>query len=216
MLASLRTVLRASTNGINAQRSSTLQKSLLKTDLQSSKISTSLRQFSTEVAPPVIEVIHPETTHFVSRAIREEAKGTYKNLSVSPRKLGLVCRMVRGLSIREALIQLRLTHWKKAVYVRRAIRTIASYATGNFNMTRSRLYIKEINCTKGVYYKRYDFKGRSRIGIRSRMHAHVTITLAEQPYRRGEIRIGRYGRTIKSWQRTDSLARAFHKRKAEV
>ncbi len=124
--------------------------------------------------------------------------------------------MVRGLSVREALIQLRLTHWKKAVYVRRAIRTIASYATGNFNMTRSRLYIKEINCTKGVFYKRYDFKGRSRIGVRSRMHAHVTITLAEQHYRKGEIRIGRFGRTIQNWNRTDSMARAFHQRKAEA
>ena len=65
-------------------------------------------------------------------------------------------------------------------------------------------------------YKRYDFKGRSRIGIRSCMHSHVTITLAEQHYTKCEIHIGRYGRTIKSWQRAGRMAHAFRQRRAEM
>lgn len=76
-------------------------------------------------------------------------------------------------------------------------------------MNKERLYIKQINALYGRRLKRLDIKARGRNGIRQRRYSHLYITLAEQPYHEHEIRIGRYGRTIESWRRVDSMLKSF-------
>jgi len=186
------------------------------TTVKPSPMTVSIRQFSDEVAEPVIENLVTESTGFTSRAIRDVAVGRYKNLPLSHRKLALMCKLVRGLSVREATNQLLLSQNRKSVYLRRGIRTVANYAVNTFNMSRDRLVIDEVLALKGQEYKRVDFKGRGRASIKHRRHANLVIKIKEQPYRVGEVRIGRYGRTINTWKKMDKVMDAWKQKQAAM
>jgi large subunit ribosomal protein L22 len=177
-------------------------------------ISSTKRSFSDEVTPPVIENLVPQSTGFTSRAIRDVASGKYKNLPISYKKLSIICRLIRGLSVREAINQLLLSQSRKAVYVRRGLRTIANYAVNTYNMNRDRLVIDEVLALRGMAYKRLDIKGRGRTAVLHRRHSHFLIKLKEQPYRMGEVRIGRFGRTIKTWKKVDRVSDAWKEKQA--
>lgn len=109
--------------------------------------------------------------------------------------------MVRRLSVEQALHQLKLSNYQKGVHVANAIRTASKNAVHNFNMDPDRLYVHEIFATKGVYYKRVEFRARGRANIKHRYHAHLNLTLKEQPYHEHEVRIGRLGRRIDTMQK---------------
>lgn len=164
---------------------------------------------------PVIERLTQAQEGFTSRALRPKATAKYKNLPIGPRKLEYLCRLVRGMNVREAIIQLRLSSKRKSYFLRKGLRTLANTAMNTFNMNRDRLYISEISCTHGEHMRRVEFRARGRAAIRMKRRSHLFLTLAEQPYHRGEIRIGRYGRTIESWQKFDKLSEAWKLKRAE-
>lgn len=76
-----------------------------------------------------------------SQAIRGVSVGRHRNMDTSPRKLGEICRMIRGLSVEEALRQLAICNWQKGRLVAKCIRTAAKNAVHNFNMDHDRLIV---------------------------------------------------------------------------
>ncbi|MCP6280767.1 uL22 family ribosomal protein, partial [Klebsiella pneumoniae] len=70
-----------------------------------------------------------------------EAYAGKTDIQISPQKLNDICRTVRGLSVREAMIQLKLSHKKKACVVRALVGSAASNAVNNLDMNAERLYI---------------------------------------------------------------------------
>ena len=178
----------------------------------------SVRAFSAEAEekPKVVIVdAAPSSGKWESKAFRNESVIKYENLPISPRKLQVMCRTIRGLSAREALVQLNLSPWKKTVYLAQGISTATHHAVNDFNMDRSRLVVDEIISSKGRYHKRVDYRARGRANIAHRFHSHVVIKLREQQHHDHEIRIGRYGRTIENLKRVDSVVAAFKKQKVE-
>jgi len=181
---------------------------------------TQAKRFSTEAAEEaqpvaVIENLVAPQQGFVSRALRSTAKAKYKNLPIGQQKLQYLCKMVRGLNIREALIQLRLCSKRKSYFLRRGLRTLANSAVNTLNMQRDRLYISGLAVTRGAQHKRIDFRARGKTGFQTLGKSHLYITVAEQPYHPGEIRIGRYGRTIETWKKFDRLSDAWKLKRAE-
>ncbi len=139
----------------------------------------------------------PETqAPWTSTAIRDESVAYHKNMRISPRKLNDICRLVRGLSCEEAMIQMHLSDKPKAVFVEKAIKNAVTNGVNNFNMDASRLFVSEAIVGKGRYLKRLRRHAKGRIGTMFRYHAHLTIKVREQPYEEGEVRIGRRGRKI--------------------
>jgi len=143
------------------------------------------------------------------------------NIAISPRKLNDVCRIVRGLSVAEAMIQLQISSKQKAApIIRHVIATAAAHAVNTHNMERSRLYVAECWVGSGSHLKRIDIKARGRSGIKKRYRTHLYVRVAEQGadpaqylgrwagggYSHSksgeEIRIGRKGRKISSIERT--------------
>lgn len=136
-----------------------------------------------------------------SMATREFATAQHRNIQISPRKLQEIIRPIRRLSCDEAMIQMRLSSKKKAVFVENCIRNACVHAVNNYNMDRSRLVIDEINATKGRYLKRINFHARGRTGIRTRYYAHLKVRVREEPPHPDEVKLGAYGRrhtTIKN------------------
>lgn len=81
-------------------------------------------------------------------------KALLKNTRISPKKANLVAGMVRGVTVEDALAQLRFVPKKAARLLYKAIDSAAANAEHNLKQKRGDLYIKEIVVTKGPTYKR--------------------------------------------------------------
>ena len=126
--------------------------------------------------------LHP---HATARAVRREAKG-------SPKKFNDVCRLVRGLSVDDAVAQCALSPKKYADVVRKVILSAAANATNNHDLDREKLLVAEALVGKGTFIKRVSVHGRGRAGVITKPRSHVTIAVAEasgeRPRRRMKVR----------------------------
>jgi ribosomal protein L22 len=153
-----------------------------------------------------------------STATREVSHGKRENVRCSPRKMSEICRMVRGLSVEEALIQLQFSQKRNAKYLAFTINSAATAGVNNFFMDRDRLVIDYANSTKGANRKFMRFRAKGRGEINKVYYCHIRVGVKEQPYEADEVRIGRYGRTIAGIKRTKKLIaeeRAKRNEKAE-
>jgi len=158
---------------------------------------------------------------FRSSSTAQVAKSSRRNIKISPTKLNDLCRLVRGVGVQEALVQLKLSQKKKAHIVAGVIMAASSGAVHNHNMDRKRLYIDKLWVGHGTHLKRLDIKGRGRCGIKLRYRSHLNVELKEQgadpaqykgiwkyggrshDARTGaELRIGRVGPLLTTVQRT--------------
>lgn len=101
-----------------------------------------------------------------------EAKG-------SPKKFNDVLRLIRGLSLRDALHQCSLSPKKYARRVKRVIESAAANATNNHDLDRDRLVIDEAIVGKGTFLKRVSIHGRGRAGTMTKPRSHVRIVVTE-------------------------------------
>jgi large subunit ribosomal protein L22 len=136
---------------------------------------------SPSVSGTLTDSLHPHTT---VRAVRREAKG-------SPKKFNDVCRLVRGLSVDDAVAQCALSPKKYADVVRKVILSAAANATNNHDLDREKLVVAQALVGKGTFIKRVSVHGRGRAGVITKPRSHVTIAVAEsgeRPRRRMKVR----------------------------
>ena len=122
------------------------------------------------------DALHPRTK---VRAVRREAKG-------SPKKFNEVCRLVRGLTVDDAVAQCAMSPKKYADVVRRVILSAAANATNNHDLDREKLLVTDALVGKGTYIKRVSVHGRGRAGVITKPRSHVTIAVAEASGEAGE------------------------------
>jgi large subunit ribosomal protein L22 len=184
-----------------------------------SGVSAPLARFSVEVAeaaPIVIENDIVEHATFVSSATRGTVELCYRNLKIADTKLDVICRLVRGLSVREALNQLSLAerNHQHLFFFRRALHNMTRQASHTFNMAPERLVVSEAYATRSYFIRKLNVKGRGRTGIISSPRAHLFLKVAEQAYHPREVRIGRYGPSIAHTKRVDSVVSAWKARRS--
>lgn len=88
------------------------------------------------------------------KVLRTEAKASALSVKVTPRKARLVCDLVRGKDVDEALALLAVTHHKAAPMVAKVIKSAAANATNNFHMEGT-LYVATIMASDSFKMKRY-------------------------------------------------------------
>lgn len=107
------------------------------------------------------------------------AKARRLGISTSDRKLNILAKLVRGLSIREATRQLAGSRKKHSDVVMRTIDaavTNAHYA----GLRLDRLIVYEAYVGKGKYLRRLrPWHGKGRFGIEHKKYAHLTILVRE-------------------------------------
>lgn len=107
------------------------------------------------------------------------AKARRFGINVSPRKLNLVAKLIRGMSIGEAYRQLAACKKKTAPIVKHAIETAVTNARA-FGMKLDRLVVDEAYVGKGRYLKRIrPWHGKGRFGIEHKKYAHLTVFVRE-------------------------------------
>lgn len=109
-----------------------------------------------------------------------EVRAKNHHLSISPRKLRLVCDQVRGMSAEQARIVLDFMPQKGAEFIKKTLASAVANAENNYDMNPADLYISEIYADEGPRLKRFKAGARGRYKPRIKRTAHLTVILAER------------------------------------
>lgn len=106
-----------------------------------------------------------------------KATAKLRHLRMSPRKVRLVAGLVRGLKVRDALVQLQFSKKHAAVPVRKLVESAAANAAHNHNVNLDTLVISEIRVDEGKTLYRWMPRAFGRATpLRKRM-SHISITV---------------------------------------
>ncbi|EFC45867.1 predicted protein [Naegleria gruberi] len=122
------------------------------------------------------------------------------NIKQGPKKVNEVTELLRGISAKEALIQLQSCDKKIAPIIYRFIRSCMLNAENIHGMNADRLLIRECIVNKQKYGKALRFHAKGRFGLELNRKTSVLVKMVEVPEIEGEHRLGRYGWTNKTWR----------------
>jgi large subunit ribosomal protein L22 len=107
-------------------------------------------------------------------------KATTKYVRSSPQKTRLVCDLVRGRDVNQALAILRFTNKRVAQDVARTVKSAAANAENNFEMDREDLYVAAIYADDGPTLKRLRARSRGRADRILKRTSHITVVVDEK------------------------------------
>ena len=103
-----------------------------------------------------------------------------KSVRVAPRKVRLVADSIRNLSADEALKALAVINKRGAYVLLKTLRSAIANAVNNANLKKEDLFIKEIDVTEGVSFKRFHPSTRGRVHPYKKRGSNLTIVLEER------------------------------------
>lgn len=110
----------------------------------------------------------------------KEAKAILRNLRTSPIKLNQVARLIRGMSVEKALVQLTFCHRRIANDVKKALQSAIANAENNHQLNVDDLMVKEAFVGKSMVMKRMHTRARGRGARIEKPFSHLTIVVREQ------------------------------------
>ena len=108
-----------------------------------------------------------------------EAMASVKMLRISPQKLNLVARSIRGLSAEAALAELQFSNKRIAKDVKKVLQAAIANAENNHYLDVDRLVVKEAFVGKAFVMKRWRPRARGRIGKLLKPWANLKIVVCE-------------------------------------
>ena len=107
-------------------------------------------------------------------------KAVNKNVRTSPRKLSLVCNLIKGKKADVALRDLEFTRKRIAKDVSKTVKSAISNAENNYQYDIDKLIVKEAYCGKQVVMKRFRARAKGRAAEIMKPYSNLTIILSEQ------------------------------------
>ncbi|XP_067232361.1 39S ribosomal protein L22, mitochondrial isoform X2 [Chanodichthys erythropterus] len=103
-----------------------------------------------------------------------------RQIKYSKDKMWYLAKLIRGMTIDQALTQLEFNDKKGAKIVKEVLLEAQDMAVKNHNVEfKSNLYIAESFSGKGKYLKRIRYHGRGMFGIMDKVHCHYFVKLVE-------------------------------------
>ena len=109
-----------------------------------------------------------------------EAKAHLKYVRISPRKVKIVCDLIRGKSVGAAMGILMQTPKSASEPMIKLLKSAAANAENNHEMDPERLYVSEVFATPGPIIKRIMPRAQGRAYRINKRTSHVTIALKEK------------------------------------
>jgi len=119
--------------------------------------------------------------HIVARRLNRMRifEGAEKSIRHSPWRLNLVCQLVAGLPLQQALTQLEFCKKSKAPLVQKVLQRTANLADIRAGLQPSQLEVAECFATRATPLKRMKTMGRGRTGRMEHKHSHMRLVLRE-------------------------------------
>ena len=109
-----------------------------------------------------------------------EAKAHIKYARISPRKVVIVCDLIRGKDTKTAKAILMQTPKAAAELMLKLLNSAVSNAENNHNLDPDNLFISETYATPGPVLKRIRPQARGRAYRINKRTSHITIVVAEK------------------------------------
>ncbi|RMD59477.1 50S ribosomal protein L22, partial [Candidatus Parcubacteria bacterium] len=102
-----------------------------------------------------------------------------KYIRISPRKVRLVADIIRGLTVDEALAQLRFINKRAVVPVEKVLKSAIANAEHNYELEQDNLYIQEIRVDEGPTLKRWKPRAFGRATPIRKRTSIISVVLDE-------------------------------------
>ena len=109
-----------------------------------------------------------------------EAKAHMKYVRISPRKVVVVCDLIRGKDTKTATAILLQTPKAASELLLKLLKSAVANAENNHEMDPDNLYISETYANPGPIIKRYRPVSRGRAHRINKRTSHITIVVAEK------------------------------------
>ena len=109
-----------------------------------------------------------------------EAFAHVKYVRMSPRKVKLVCDMIRGKDVKTAAAYLSNTSKAACEPMAKLLKSAIANAENNFNMDKKNLYVAECFVCPGPMLKRIRPRAQGRAFRVMKRTSHVTMVLREK------------------------------------
>jgi large subunit ribosomal protein L22 len=117
---------------------------------------------------------------FPRRLADNEAMAMVRSLRVSPQKLNLVAKTIRGKDANAALAELSFSRRRIAQDVKKALQSAIANAENNHQLDVDRLYVAEAMVGKSLVMKRFRPRARGRVGRIVKPFSRLTIVVRER------------------------------------
>ena len=108
-----------------------------------------------------------------------EAKAVARMLRVSPQKLNLVAQLIRGRKASAALADLQFSRKRIAGDVKKCLESAIANAENNHDLDVDELVVAHAHVGKALVLKRFQPRGRGRMGRILKPFANLTIVVRE-------------------------------------
>ena len=109
-----------------------------------------------------------------------EAKATLKFARISPRKVEIVCDLIRGKDADYAMALMNNTPKAACEYMTKLLKSACANAENNFEMDASKLYVSECYVCPGPTLKRMMPRAKGSANRILKRTSHVTIAVKER------------------------------------
>ena len=109
-----------------------------------------------------------------------EAKATLRYARISPRKVGIVCDLIRGKSVAQATAILMTTPTAASELLLKLLKSAAANAENNHQMDPEKLYVSATFATPGPIIKRIRPRAQGRAFRINKRTSHITVAVAEK------------------------------------
>ena len=109
-----------------------------------------------------------------------EAKATLRYARISPRKVKIVCDLIRGKSVAQATAILMNTPKAASELMLKLLKSAAANAENNHEMDPDKLYVAETYANPGPIIKRMRPRAQGRAYRINKRTSHVTIVVKER------------------------------------
>ncbi len=109
-----------------------------------------------------------------------EAKAFVKYVRISPRKVGVVCDLIRGKNVKEAAGILNFTPKAASEPLTKLLKSAVANAENNFHMDTEKLYVSETFATPGPIIKRMMPRAQGRGYRINKRTSHITLVVKER------------------------------------
>lgn len=108
-----------------------------------------------------------------------EIKAKSTSVRISPRKVRLIAKPLRGKNAQKALDSLAVTNKRAAYALTKTLKSAVANATNNAKVAKEGLIIDRIEVTEGTVFKRFHPSTRGRVHPYKKRSSHITIILKE-------------------------------------
>lgn len=109
-----------------------------------------------------------------------EARAEHKFARISPRKVSIVCDLIRGKDVKTAEALMQQTPKAASELMIKVLKSAVANAENNFSMDTDKLYVKETYANPGPILKRGMPRAQGRMYRINKRTSHITIVVAEK------------------------------------